>query len=191
MAAGSTYSAYVRGTEYAFPRGGRWLFYVWFLAVFVALAFVGGFSPAFLAVVFVVLALGATYFARIFDRSPRPAFSASAAGLTFGRAGGSGTSCQLTWAEISELRIKPLRGAVLLEIVTAPGVQVRQHGPAWQLAQLVLATLPLGLQRSIPAVVTPARNPDRYRIPLLGVTEKDLRSGLARMARKTPIVIGS
>jgi hypothetical protein len=191
MAAGTTYSGYVRGTEYAFPRGGRWMFYVWFLVVFAALALVSGFPPALLAVVFVIFVLVATYFIRIFDRSPRPAFAADSSGISFGRAGGPGTHRQLAWDQIAELRITPLRSAVLLEIVTADGVQVEQHGAAWNLAQLVLATIPLGLQRSVPAVVTPARDPARYRVPLLGVTAKDLRSGLARVARRTPIVIAS
>ena len=189
MTANESYSAYVRLTECAFPRGGRWLFFYWFAVMFAVLVWVNEFSAAIVAAVFVVFALAATYISRQFDRGAVQALSADPDGITFGSRGRP--SCHLSWADIQELRISQLRRVVLLEILTAPSVEVRYRGLGWQIAQLVLAALPFGLQRSVPALVTPVRCPASYRIPLLRVSAEDLRAGLAAVAPGTPIVIAS
>ena len=136
--------------------------------------------------------LSAAYLAWIFTKGGVKAFTADAGGLSFGPSRASPQRRQLAWADVQQLRISPMRGGVLLEVLISPGVPAQYRHVARQAASLALTSVPfVGVRRCVPAVVLAERNPARYRIPLIRITPDEVRSGLASAAPGTAIVAAS
>jgi hypothetical protein len=185
--AGTPYSALVRGPTALYPRGGLWMFVVWYTIAYGAFLF-GAKPPRYFAIAaFAAYAIAAATMTWIMSRAGSPSFEASSTGIRLGR---SGKIRELPWSDVQQIRVSVVKQGVLLEIILSPSVPVRYRGTARQLADLALFGLPLvGIRRCTPALLVPLPDPPRYRVPLIQVTAQELSTALAAEAPGTPVSV--
>ncbi len=184
MSGDASYTAVVRAAELAFPRGGRWMFFVYGAIGYAVLVREARFSWLYDVVVLLVIASSAGFSTWFFSRTGSRKFEADASGITVAEQ-------KLSWSDIAQLRISAMRRGALLEVLLGPAARASYRGPLRRAADLVI----MGYypffhsgRRYWPAVQVPRADPPRYLIPLLQVTPAELGSALARVAPGTPIV---
>jgi hypothetical protein len=189
-APGTAYSAFVRGPEARFPRGGLWVFAAWY-AVMCA-AFVWGAKPAgwFAAVAVAAFAAAAGTAVWVQFKSGVRAFYADADGLRFGFGPADAKSRRdLSWGDVQQLRISGLKRGVMLEVLVNPGAAPVYRSRLRQFADLafMFAVPVTGVRRNTPALVVPRPDPARYRIPLIRVSVPEVHAALAQLGAETSI----
>ncbi len=182
------YTALVRGPTALYPRGGLWMFLVWYTVGYLALLFGTNSSRSFAIEVFALYAIGASVATWALSRSASPSFEASSTGIRLGR---SGKVRELPWSEMQQLRICAVKRGVLLEIMLSPSVPLSYRGVGRQVADLAFFSLPIvGARRCTPALLVPLPDPPRYRVPLIRVTAQELSDDFARLAPGLPVATG-
>jgi hypothetical protein len=185
---GTPFKALVRGPAALYPRGGLWMFFVWYAIAYVAFLFGAKPSRSFAIVAFVMFGIGAGGLTWIMSRSGGQSFEASSTGIRLGR---SGKVRELPWNEIQQLRISAVKRGVLLEVMLSPSVPVAYRGLGRQLGDLAFFSLPVtGVRRCTPALLVPLPDPPRYRVPLIRVTAQELSNALAGLAPGLPVSVG-
>jgi hypothetical protein len=185
-----SYSGYVRASAAAFPRGGVWLFYLWY-AVLLVLVLVTEHPRAWFAGVAAALFVFApVYLVRTFSKGGVARFTADETGIRFGgKAGSSAGWREVPWPDVRELRITPERFGARLDVLLSPAGSIAYRSGQRQLADLAL--MAVGIRRSPPAVTVPRRDPARYVIPLVRIGPDELRAVLERLAPGIPIVVSA
>jgi hypothetical protein len=179
------YTGTVRAVEISNPRGGRWTFPALFLAILVWNAYIVRFDWLVVASWALAFAIACFNAWRLSKRG-YSLFQAMAAGIVFGL----DPITKVPWSQVQELRISALRGGALLEIVLSPSAPVVYRSLLRQAADLPLALFwSLRRRHYVPELALPRRNPPRYLIPLLKVSQAELRSELSRLAPRIPIVM--
>jgi hypothetical protein len=186
----AAYSAFVRGAEARFPRGGVCVFAAWYAVV--CAAFVWGAKPgawfAGVAVVWFAAVAGITIWVQF--RSGVRAFHADADGLRlgFGPAGAK-SKRDLSWGDVQQLRISGLKRGVMLEVLVSPSAAPVYRSRLRQFADLafMFAVPVVGISRNTPALVVLRPDPARYRIPLIGASAPEVHAALAQLGAETSI----
>jgi hypothetical protein len=184
VAGDESYTAVVRAAELAFPRGGRWMFFVYFAVGYVVLVWAGRISGLFAVLALLACAFAAGTSTWAFSRGGGRKFEADADGITVAER-------KLSWSDIAQLRITRMRDGARLEVLLTPAAPVSYRGPLRQAADLlIMGYYPFFRhRRTWPAILAPRPDPPRYVIPLLQVTPAELGSALAQVAPGTPIVV--
>lgn len=180
------YTGTVRAAEVSYPRGGRWTLPVLMTALEMCLVWRNDFYwPIVVGGIFVSATWCVT--AWRLNRRGYPLFQAMAAGIVFGL----DPKQKVPWSQVEELRISAMKRGTLLEIVLTPSAPVVYRSLQRQVADLSVAQFCSSARRRryLPSLALPRRNPPRYLIPLLAVSPADLRSELARLAPRVPILM--
>lgn len=176
-----TYTATLRAAEVSYPRGGRWT-----LPVFMTMSSLWiGWSFDFywpIATIWALAVVSAWANAWRLTRRGYPLFLANTRVIVF-------PPLNVPWREVEELRISAMRHGALLEIVLRPSAPVAYRSLLRQAADIPLTFWSWRRPHFLPAVALPRRNPARYRIPLLHVSQAELRSELSRLLPGIPIVM--
>jgi hypothetical protein len=177
------YSLLVRGPSPSFPRGGVWMFGVWYALMYLCLLWAAGLPLWFNLVTLAVFGGAAAYTITRFTRGLSRAFAADNGGIWLGRNSGTARQVRLGWEQIRQLTISSNPRGSMLEILLNSGAPAT--GRLRQAASLVQMSLPLGIRRSRPELLTVLPDPPRYRVPLADVTPDELRSALSALAPAT------
>ena len=124
------YTALVRGPAALYPRGGLWIFLVWYTVGYLAFLFGAKPSQSFAIALFAFYAIGASAVTWVLGRTAIPGFEISSTGIVLGR---SGMIRELPSSDVQQIRISAVKHGVLLEIMLGPSVRVRYRGLARQL----------------------------------------------------------
>jgi hypothetical protein len=193
MADEAPYSAFVPAAELAFPRGGRWVFFLWEAILIFVLRWGAQLPNNSTFAAGAALLLAAGFLTWTFSTQGSLAFRADADGITV-------AGHQLPWDHVAGLRISPKRRGALLEVVLGPAVQVSHGSAARRVANLAFMAFvpftymlrPAFRERFCPPAVRQMRlDPPRFQVSLPRVSPEDLQSGLVRQAPGTSIVLAS
>ena len=182
-AATAGYSALVRGPSPSFPRGGVWMFCVWYAVIYLCLLWQGGLTFWFNVLVLAVFGAAAAYTIMLFTKASTRAFAADGGGIWLGKKTATARPVRLGWEEVSQLTISSYPNGSILQIVLDSGAPAT--GRLRHVASLALMSLPLGIRRSRPELLTVLSDPPRYRVPLARVSPDELRSALSGLAPAT------
>lgn len=182
-AATAGYTALVRGPSPSFPRGGVWMFCVWYAVMYLFLLAVAKDPLWFNLIVLAAFGAAAAYLIVRFSKASSRAFAADLCGILLGKATATSRTLRLEWDQIRQLTICSSPYGSILQVML--GSSALATGRRRQLASLALMSLPLGIRRARPELLTVLPDPPRYRVPLAQVTPDDLRSALSALAPAT------
>jgi hypothetical protein len=184
----ASYSGLVRGPSAVYPRGGIWMFSIWYAAMYVVLLFAASPSAAFAVVAFALFAGAAATITWLLSRASYRSLQADARGI---RLGPPAKAREVPWAEVRQLRISADKDGALLEVLLDQSAEVPRRGLARKIGELAYFSLPfVGARNCTPEILIPLPDPPRYRVPLASVTPEALRSALAALAPDTvPITV--
>jgi hypothetical protein len=175
------FSGWVRGTAGLFPRGGVWLFGVWYLGIYLVLLFAAGFSLVVNLGVLVVFALAATFVITRFRKVSSRSFAVDADGISLGaRTAPAVGRRQLGWADIRQLTISARPYGVMLSVLVDPATPATSS--LRQLMTLVRVAVLFQVRRVQPELLNVLPDPPRYQVPLARVTPGELSSALSALA---------
>jgi hypothetical protein len=186
VATAMEYSALVRGPSASFPRGGVWLFGVWYAGMYLCLLAVAGFSLWENLVVLALFAAAAGGTIIWFNRGTSRAFAADDSGIWLGKQTAMSVRQRLSWEQIRQLTISAQPHGSMLQVLLVSGVPVT--GRFRQAASLALMVLPLGIRRTKPELLTVLPDPPRYQVPLARVTPSELKSALSALAPSAVLI---
>jgi hypothetical protein len=182
-AATAGYSALVRGPSPAFPRGGVWMFSVWYAGMYLCLLLVAGFSLWYNLVVLAAFSAAAAFMTRSVTKASHRAFAADHGGIWLGKNTAGARRVRLEWQQVRQLSISSHPHGSVLQILVNSGIPAT--GRRERIVNLALVLLPLGIRRARPELLTVLLDPPRYRVPLAKVTPDELRSALSGLAPAT------
>jgi hypothetical protein len=182
-AAAARYSALVRGPSATFPRGGLWLFPVWYAVMYVALLFETRQRLWFNLVMLAALGAAAAAVVVILAKTQSLAFAADDGGIWLGKNNRAARPLRVGWEQVRQLTISSYQHGSILQVLLNSGATPTTRGR--QIASLALVSLPLGIRRARPGLLTVLPDPPRYRVPLARVTPEELRSALSGLAPAT------
>jgi hypothetical protein len=182
-AATAGYSALVRGPSPSFPRGGVWMFCLWYAVIYLCLLAFAKDPLWFNLVALLVFGAAAAYLTTRFLKASSRAFAADQGGIWLGKKTATSRPLRLEWDQIRQLTISSYPHGAILQVILGSGAPAT--GGRRQLASLALMSLPLGIRRARPELLTVLPDPPRYRVPLAKVTPDDLRSALSALAPAT------
>jgi len=177
------YSARVRGPLSSFPRGGLWVFGVWYVLIYLGALLEDGHELWFSLVSLVIIGGVCGYATYLLARATFLAFEVDADGIWLGKKSASRSPERIGWEQVRQLTISSSRHGSVLQILLGPDVPAT--GRLRQAASLALMSVPLGLRRTRPGLLTVLPNPPRYRVPLARVTPAELASALSPLAPAT------
>lgn len=182
------YSALVRGPSASFPRGGVWMFSFWYAVIYLAWFLEDRHPPWFDPVVLAAFAGADITVVIVFTRATNRAFTADRGGIWLGKKTATKNPQRLVWEQIRQLTISSYPHGSMLQVVLDSNARATSR--LRQLASLALMSLPLGIRRTTPGLLTLLPDPPRYRVPLARVTSEELKSALSGLAPATlPIEI--
>jgi hypothetical protein len=163
-----------------FPRGGIWMFGVWYVVMYLILVLFAVHSLWFTLVALAVFGFAAAFMITTYGKARVPAFAADGGGIWLGVRNTS-RGVRLEWAHVRRIRISAYPHGSILQILLDPGA--RPTGWGQQIAALALLGLvPMGFRRARPGLLTVLPDPPRYRVQLAQVTPGEVRSGLSALA---------
>ena len=180
-AATAGYSAPVRGPSPSFPRGGVWMFCVWYAVLYLCLF---PWLPLWYdLVVLAVFSATAVYMIMAFTKAGWRAFAADDGGIWLGKNNVPDRRVRLEWEQIRQLSISAYPHGSILQVLVDSGTPTT--GRRDRIVNLALMLLPLGVRRARPELLTVLPDPPRYRVPLAKVTPDELRSALSGLVPAT------
>ena len=160
-----------------------WIISLWYAVMYLGWLLEGRHPLRFNLVVLAAFA-GADIVVTIWlIRATYPAFTADHGGIWLGKKTATKSPQRLSWEQVRHLTISSYPHGSMLQVILDSGAAATSR--VRQMAGLVLMSLPLGVRRTTPGLLTLLPDPPRYRVPLARVTPDELRSVLSALAPAT------